>query len=84
MTEIYLHIVARMHGRLIVHAPVEKAQANRALVPWVVAHGHQSLYCSTADDADCNLPFSPAFNFRLALEPLFFGESFFKYGCVYN
>ena len=22
MTEIYLHIVARMHGRLIVHAPV--------------------------------------------------------------
>eukprot|EP01047_Picozoa_sp_COSAG01_P055231 COSAG01_NODE_6125_length_3838_cov_1.407328_3_plen_147_part_00 len=36
-----------------------------------MAHGHQSVYCSTADDSDCNLPFSPAWSFRQFLEPIF-------------
>lgn len=49
-----------------------KAQANRANVPWIVCHGHQSVYCSTGDDGDCNLPGGPAWNYRLLLEPLFF------------
>lgn len=54
---------------------LEKAQANRASVPWIVCHGHQSVYCSTGDDGDCNLPGGPAWNYRVLLEPVFF-----KYG----
>jgi hypothetical protein len=37
-----------------------------------VCHGHQSVYCSTGDDADCNLPGGPAWSYRRLLEPLFF------------
>ena len=36
-------------------ADLAKANANRAKVPWIVVHGHRSVYCSIAlsDDGDC-------------------------------
>jgi len=47
----------------------QAANANRHAVPWVVAHGHRDMYCSTGDDTDCQ---GAAVQVRLALEPLFF------------
>lgn len=44
------------------------AQANRHNVPWIIAHGHRDIYCSTGDDSDC---FLAALEVRLLLEPLF-------------
>ena len=35
-------------------ADLAKANANRANVPWVVVHGHRSLYCSCDDDCDAD------------------------------
>jgi hypothetical protein len=49
---------------------LKKANANRDNVPWVVAHGHRDIYCSTADDKDCGA--SQAGKVRADLEPLFF------------
>jgi len=51
-----------------------KANANRQNVPWVIAHGHRDIYCTTGDDNDCDTP-GDAGTVRKDLEPLFF-----KYG----
>ena len=44
-----------------------QANANRQAVPWIVVHGHRSLYCSC--DGDCD---AGALELRAALEKLFF------------
>ena len=55
----------------------QKAQANRANVPWIVTMGHRPMYCSNKDSDDCTkyeslirggLPLMHAY----ALEPLFY------------
>lgn len=56
-------------------ADLKAATANRAKVPWVIAHGHRSMYCSNSDDGDCNIPNGTAGIVREDLEPLFY-----KYG----
>lgn len=55
-------------------ADLQAANANRDKVPWVIAHGHRDIYCSTSDDSDCNT-LGDAGKVRLDLEPLFY-----KYG----
>uniref|UniRef100_A0A914WGL3 Acid phosphatase n=1 Tax=Plectus sambesii TaxID=2011161 RepID=A0A914WGL3_9BILA len=59
---------------------LEKAQANRKNVPWIITMGHRPMYCSDDDRDDCTmyesvirtgLPILHAY----ALEPLFY-----KYG----
>eukprot|EP00041_Stephanoeca_diplocostata_P034117 m.1144845 g.1144845 ORF g.1144845 m.1144845 type:complete len:676 (+) comp24464_c0_seq12:41-2068(+) len=50
---------------------LEAANQNRENVPWVVAHGHRDIYCSTTDDDDCNT-LGDAGLVRAVLEPLFF------------
>lgn len=56
---------------------LEKANANRERVPWIVVHGHRSIYCSC--DGDCD---HDANVVRDALEEVFFknGVDFFFNG----
>ena len=67
-------------------ADLEKANANRANVPWIVVHGHRSVYCSIAlsDDGDCIdiVGFGPAGKVRKDMEPLLhkYGVDFFVNG----
>ena len=58
-----------------------KANANRDKVPWIVVHGHRSLYCSC--DSDCD---AGATELKVALEKLFFdaGVDFFLNGHEHN
>eukprot|EP00755_Sulcionema_specki_P004860 Sspe_Gene.31210::Locus_15406_Transcript_1_3_Confidence_0.250_Length_1816::g.31210::m.31210 len=60
---------------------LKKANANRDAVPWVVVHGHRSIYCSC--DGDCD---GPAMKIRQDLEPIFFeyGVDFFINGHEHN
>jgi hypothetical protein len=34
---------------------MQKAQANRHNVPWIVTMGHRPMYCSDDDSDDCTL-----------------------------
>lgn len=67
-------------------ADLAAANANRANVPWVVVHGHRSVYCSIAlsDDGDCIdiVGFGPAGKVRKDMEPLLhkYGVDFFING----
>jgi len=58
-----------------------RAQENRKNVPWIVVHGHRSIYCSC--DADCGIP---AWWIRLEMEPILmeFGVDFFINGHEHN
>jgi len=58
-----------------------KANANRKDVPWIVVHGHRSIYCSC--DGDCD---SAAEKVRNDMEPLFmkYGVDFFINGHEHN
>eukprot|EP00040_Diaphanoeca_grandis_P037041 m.239430 g.239430 ORF g.239430 m.239430 type:complete len:515 (+) comp33745_c3_seq3:1506-3050(+) len=49
---------------------LQAANLNRDKVPWVIAHGHRDIYCTTGDDSDCNAP-GDAGKVRSDLEPLF-------------
>eukprot|EP00756_Hemistasia_phaeocysticola_P011827 Hpha_TRINITY_DN15145_c0_g3::TRINITY_DN15145_c0_g3_i1::g.126816::m.126816 len=58
-----------------------KANANRKNVPWIVVHGHRSIYCSC--DGDCD---ASAKKVRDTMEPLFmtYGVDFFINGHEHN
>jgi len=58
-----------------------KANANRKNAPWIVVHGHRSIYCSC--DGDCD---ASAEKVRKDMEPLFmkYGVDFFVNGHEHN
>eukprot|EP01065_Artemidia_motanka_P042868 TRINITY_DN581_c0_g1_i1.p1 TRINITY_DN581_c0_g1~~TRINITY_DN581_c0_g1_i1.p1 ORF type:complete len:567 (+),score=211.15 TRINITY_DN581_c0_g1_i1:71-1702(+) len=62
-------------------ADMAKANKNRKAVPWVVVHGHRSIYCSC--DGDCD---ADALRVRKDMEPLFmeYGVDFFINGHEHN
>eukprot|EP01065_Artemidia_motanka_P042874 TRINITY_DN581_c0_g3_i1.p1 TRINITY_DN581_c0_g3~~TRINITY_DN581_c0_g3_i1.p1 ORF type:complete len:552 (+),score=214.86 TRINITY_DN581_c0_g3_i1:78-1733(+) len=62
-------------------ADLEAANKNRANVPWIVVHGHRSVYCSC--DKDCD---AQAVKIRKDVEDLFFdnGVDFFVNGHEHN
>jgi hypothetical protein len=64
-----------------VKSDLEAANANRDKVPWIVVHGHRSLYCSCDKDCDEN-----AAQLRLLFEKMFFdqGVDFFINGHEHN
>ena len=64
--------VDRVAALAWLEADLIAANANRERVPWIIAHGHRDIYCSTGDDNDCA---GAALKVRADLEPLFF-----KYG----
>lgn len=56
-TEVYFGVSGGPDGTLEkqfewIIADLEKAQANRANVPWIIVQGHRSIYCSC--DGDCD------------------------------
>lgn len=56
-------------------ADLRRANANRHRVPWVIVHGHRSVYCSCDDDCDESasiLRDGPWGNGTLGYEDLFF------------
>jgi hypothetical protein len=64
-------------------ADLKKAQANRANVPWIVVHGHRSIYCSCDGDCDASaLIVRDGILGEYGMEPLFFkyGVDFFFNG----
>ena len=50
MTSFQADLVEEMYNWL--EADLQKAQANRKNIPWIVVHGHRSVYCSC--DGDCD------------------------------
>eukprot|EP01059_Diplonema_ambulator_P028959 TRINITY_DN47_c0_g4_i2.p2 TRINITY_DN47_c0_g4~~TRINITY_DN47_c0_g4_i2.p2 ORF type:complete len:561 (+),score=220.40 TRINITY_DN47_c0_g4_i2:44-1684(+) len=60
---------------------LDKANKNRANVPWIVMHGHRSIYCSC--DGDCH---DDAYTVRETMEPILFdyGVDFFINGHEHN
>jgi hypothetical protein len=56
-TELYFGVEGGADGNLKamyewIDADLERANANRANVPWIVAHGHRAIYCSGGKDCD--------------------------------
>ncbi|KAJ8604431.1 hypothetical protein CTAYLR_000882 [Chrysophaeum taylorii] len=64
----YPDLVASMTNWL--EADLAAANENRSFAPWVVAHGHRSLYCSCDSDCDAD---------ALALRAVF-AQIFYDYG----
>lgn len=59
-TELYFGIASVATGVTVasqynwLQADLKKANANRARVPWIVVHGHRSMYCSCDGDCDAS------------------------------
>lgn len=58
-TELYFGVKSDPAGTLkaqyeFIEADLQKANANRANVPWIVVHGHRSIYCSCDGDCDAS------------------------------
>lgn len=55
---------------------LRKANANRKAVPWIVAHGHRSIYCSCDDDCDAPAvdPIRDGWGGKYGWEELFFDQ----------
>jgi hypothetical protein len=84
-TELYFGVKGGADGTLEkqfawIEQDLIKAQANRANVPWIVVHGHRSIYCSC--DGDCDKAATTVRDGAQGLEPLFFkyGVDFFMNG----
>ena len=82
-TEFYFNcpkadLVKEMYEWL--EADLEKAQANRKNIPWIVVHGHRSVYCSC--DGDCDIAAATIRSGSYGLENLFYkyGVDFFLNG----
>ena len=60
---------------------LKKANENRDKFPWIIVHGHRSIYCSCDKDCDIGAEF-----IRLEMEPILFenGVDFFINGHEHN